>query len=46
MRFSLDYKFTKYFSLGGSYTFHDVDPDIGMGYKENVFGVNGALKFF
>ena len=46
VRLALDYKFTKYFSAGCNYTFHDVDPDIGMGYKENLFGVNGSLKFF
>lgn len=46
VRAAVDYRFTKWFSASVNYTFHDVDPDIGMGYKENVFGVNGSLKFF
>ena len=43
---SLNYRFTKWFSANAYYTYHDVDADVGMDYKENVFGVNGNVKFF
>ena len=46
LRFALGYKFTKWFSANAYYTFHDVDTEVGMGYKENLFGVNGTVKFF
>lgn len=46
LHFVAKYEFTKWFSANAYYTFRDVDADVGMGFKENVFGVNANVKFF
>ena len=46
LNLALHYRFTKWFSANLHYTYHDVDAEVGMDYKENVFGVNGNIKFF
>ena len=43
---ALNYRFTKWFSANVNYTYHDVDAEVGTDYKENVFGINGNVKFF
>lgn len=46
LNLALHYRFTKWFTANLHYTYHDVDPEVGTDYKENVFGVNGNIKFF